>query len=387
MKNNVNQITLYIVCSLAFLLFPILASPDFPNVHKTLTNPNGINEVITHLLLLIFFYLCYFLLIPKLYFKQKYPLFIGSIVLYAALMICALKVVYAYFPNQRHFSGHHNFSFPDGNMMPERPFEMQHAANDSTSHFMRQNDMAQDHPFGMRHPNGPPHFNILRDLFFDYSMYLLLIVLFIAMLLKTSQRWRKLQNEKLETELSYLKAQINPHFLFNTLNSIYSLAIEKSDYTATAVVKLSGMMRYIISESNKHFVSLQKEINYIQDYIELQKFRLGGTVQINFLWEGTSEGLEIAPLLLITFVENAFKYGVNPEEYSDIFIEIKITQGNIHLTVSNNKVTHSMHKKESSGLGISNTKHRLEMLYPGRYTLDIHDGTKMFIVELQINLK
>jgi hypothetical protein len=385
MKNNVNQIALYIVCSLAFLLFPILASPDFPNIRATLTNPNGINEIITHFLLLLFFYLCYFLLIPKLYFKQKYLLFAGTVVLYAALMIFSLKIVYSYFPNQKHFQGYHNPAFWGMNNRQDRPFNIPPFPDDTSFRFPGRNGF-QDRDFWLHHPH-PPHFNILRDIFFDYSMYLLLIVLFIAMLLKTSQRWRKLQNEKLETELSYLKAQINPHFLFNTLNSIYSLAIEKSDYTATAVVKLSGMMRYIISESNKHFVPLQKEINYIQDYIELQKFRLGGTVQINYLVDGSPETLEIAPLLLITFVENAFKYGVNPEEYSDISIGIKIVQESVFLTVSNNKVTHSMHKKESSGLGIANTRHRLEMLYPGQYSLDIHDDVKMFIVELQIKLK
>jgi hypothetical protein len=407
MKNNVNQIALHIVCSLAFLLFPILASPDFPNVHTTLTNPNGITEVITHFLLLVFFYLCYFLLIPQFYFKQKYVLFAGTVVAYALAMIFCLRLAYCYFPYKRHFRGYRDGALAGMNMMPDRPFNMPQQG-DSNAHFQHQ-DFGGNHSFNGQHNSadtgmyfqhgrppdhgfdmrrgGPPHFNILRDIFFDYNMYLLLIVLFIAMLLKTSQRWRQLQNEKLETELSYLKAQINPHFLFNTLNSIYSLAIEKSDYTATAVVKLSGMMRYIISESNKHFVSLQKEINYIKDYIELQKFRLGGTVQINYLTEGNAEGLEIAPLLLITFVENAFKYGVNPEEYSDIFIEIKIAENNLELTVSNNKVKHSLNKKESSGLGITNTKHRLEMLYPGRYTLDIQDGAKMFIVELKINLK
>lgn len=162
-------------------------------------------------------------------------------------------------------------------------------------------------------PGGPPHINTLRVIFFDYGLYMFILVLVCALLLKTNQRWRKLRQEKLETELSYLKAQINPHFLFNTLNSIYALAIEKSDYTATAVVKLSGMMRYIISESHKHFVSLEKEISYINDYIELQKFRLGGTVKIHYSLQGHYPGKEIAPLILITFVENAFKYGLTPK--------------------------------------------------------------------------
>jgi sensor histidine kinase YesM len=213
------------------------------------------------------------------------------------------------------------------------------------------------------------------------------IVLFCALLLKTNQRWRKLQQEKLETELSYLKAQINPHFLFNTLNSIYSLAIEKSDYTATAVVKLSGMMRYIISESHKNFVSLEKEVNYINDYIELQKFRLGGTVEIQYSLQGNYNRKEIAPLILITFVENAFKYGVNPEQHSKILVRIDIENDSLILAIENNKVTTSQEKIEASGLGISNTRNRLEMLYPGKYKLNINDGVEKFKVHLEVTLQ
>jgi len=354
MKARINQIAIHIVCSLAFLLFPILSSPDFPNVKATLSNPGGINDLYTYFLLLAFFYVTYYVLIPKLYFRQKYFLFAGSIIVYALLMSLSLRMLFQPYP---HFTG-----------MP-RPSQV------------------MPPPPGNPHHGRPPHFNFLRMFFFGYSMYLLLIVLFIAMLLKTNQRWRRLQNEKLETELSYLKAQINPHFLFNTLNSIYSLAIEKSDYTATAVVKLSGMMRYIISESNKHFVPLQKELNYIGDYIELQKFRMGGTVQISYRLSGHAGGKEIAPLLLITFVENAFKYGVNPEEYSDILTEIRIENDSLTLTVANYKVNHSIHHKDSSGLGIANARHRLEMLYPGRYTLDIEDGSQKFTVHLKISLK
>jgi len=364
MKKKLYPIVLHVFCSPVFLLFPILSSPDFPDVKATISNPFGINEVITHCLLLAFFYLSYFILIPRFYFRQKYIWFGLSIAAYMAFMIMVLSFIFVRFP---HLHVRHHPPPPIDGFRPPPP--------------------PDGKPFKPWHPGDAPHINILRVVFFDYSMYLLLIVLFIAMLLKISQRWRELQNEKLETELSYLKAQINPHFLFNTLNSIYALAIEKSDYTATAVVKLSGMMRYIISESTKHFVSLQKEISYIEDYIELQKFRLGGTVQINYHLKGSAAGKEIAPLLLITFVENAFKYGVNPEEYSDIFTEINIENDSLSLTVANNKVSHQIQKEASGGLGINNTKHRLEMLYPGRYDLDINDGPTKFIVHLQISLK
>ncbi len=355
MKPRVNQVITHLLCSLAFLLFPILSSPDFPHVAVTLGNPNGLREVVSHVLLLGFFYLCYAYLIPRFYYRQRYLLF------YTWIIAAAFIIFFILFGllNKVQWQHHH---------IPRRPATEQHTP---------------PHPDS---PGQPPRVNILRIIFFDYSLYMLLIVLFLALLLKNNQRWRKLRQEQLETELSYLKAQINPHFLFNTLNSIYSLAIEKSDYTATAVVKLSGMMRYLISESNKHFVSLEKEIGYIGDYIELQQFRLGATVRIQYTMQGKTGGREIAPLILITFVENAFKYGVNPEEYSEIMVAIVIENDVLALRVENNKVTTHIPKTTVPGLGIDNTRNRLEMLYPSRHRLLITEDAVKFKVYLEINL-
>lgn len=350
-----NQVAIHVLCSVLFLLFPICSSPDFPHIRIILSNPNGQKEVITHVLLLGFFYFCYFYLIPRFYFRQRYRLFYTWVVV-AALAIFA--VLFCIHQMNHREEEHHGPAFRE------------------------QRTGVPDH-FPRPHPR---HMNLLRMMVFDYSLYLFLIVFSMALLLKTNQRWRQLQQEKLETELSYLKAQINPHFLFNTLNSIYSLAIEQSPYTATAVVKLSGMMRYLISESGRHFVSLEKEISYIDDYIELQQFRLGGTVTIDYQTSGSHRGYEIAPLILITFVENAFKYGVNPEERSAIFIRIFMDKGRLQLIAENNKVTALVSKAEAPGLGISNTRHRLDKLYPGRYQLDIADDKEQFKVSLHLNL-
>lgn len=360
MKSRANLVVTHILCSLVFLLFPFFSSPDFPHIRIILGNPNGLREVVSHILLLGFFYLSYSYLIPRYYFRQRYFLF------YTWIVACALVIFFVLFGLLDKARSHQG--------PPER---------ERITHTQLPSPGAADR--SARH-EGPRHTNILRTIFFDYSLYLLLIVLFISLLLKNNQRWRKLQQEKLETELSYLKAQINPHFLFNTLNSIYSLAIEKSDYTATAVVKLSGMMRYLISESGKHFVSLEKEIACISDYIELQQFRLGATVKIRYALQGNYKGREIAPLLLITFVENAFKYGVNPEEYSEIFTGIYITDDVLTLKVENNKVTTRMHGVEHAGLGISNTQGRLEMLYPGKHELAISEDDEKFKVHLVIHL-
>lgn len=364
MKLRNNQIVTFTLGSLVFLLFPILSSPDFPNIEFTLANPNGLRETLTHVFMLGFFYLSYFYLIPRFYFRQRYVAF------YAWVTVSAIVIFLLLF----------SLNIKNRHEGPRRNFQVSQPAQQHNG--PPRGGMS----WGPGGPSGRPHLNILRVVLFDFSLYLFLIVLFASLLLKTNQRWRKLQQEKLETELSYLKAQINPHFLFNTLNSIYSLAIEKSDYTATAVVKLSGMMRYIISESNRNFVSLEKEINYINDYIELQKFRLGGTVNIGYQVKGNYFAREIAPLILITFVENAFKYGVNPEEFSaiDVFVEVKDEV--LLLSVENNKVTTNISKSEVSGLGISNARNRLELLYPDRHKLLIRDAGAKFKVYLEINL-
>ncbi|HOZ51868.1 MAG TPA: histidine kinase, partial [Chitinophagaceae bacterium] len=146
------------------------------------------------------------------------------------------------------------------------------------------------------------------------NIMLFATAVFASIAFRINDHLKQLNKEKINAELSYLKAQINPHFLFNTLNSIYSLAIVKSDYAASSIVRLSGMMRYVLSETNEKFVSLEKEMNYIDSYIDLQKMRLGETALVNYSFNGDISNKMIAPLLLIPFIENAFKHGVNPEE-------------------------------------------------------------------------
>ena len=191
----------------------------------------------------------------------------------------------------------------------------------------------------------------------------------------------------LNTEISFLKAQINPHFLFNTLNSIYALTLVRSEHAPDAVVKLSGMMRYAVSEANLSQVSLSKEVSYISNYIELQKLRITDKIVITFEVAGDVEGKNIAPFLLIPFVENAFKYGVNAEENSDIWIKIEINEFDLLMQIENNKVFVRKDKNYGASLGIKNTKKRLQILYPGTHVLKIKDGKYDFIVSLYIKFK
>lgn len=205
-------------------------------------------------------------------------------------------------------------------------------------------------------------------------------------MLKLRERIKQIETEKANAELSYLKAQINPHFLFNTLNSIYSLAIQKHDKTADAVVKLSEMMRYVLNDDNTSFVSLDKELHYISNYIDLQKMRLSPIVRLSYTCAGDPNGKKVAPLILIPFIENAFKHGVSTEEDSDIKIEISISETQLQLLVKNYCVKINNNTLNKSGLGIENTKKRLGLLYPNNHLLKIDKIDNYFIVNLTLNI-
>ena len=196
---------------------------------------------------------------------------------------------------------------------------------------------------------------------------------------------KRAEMQKTEIELSYVKARLNPHFLFNTLNAIYALSVRRSELTADAVSRLSSIMRYVITESGSDRVYLEKELEYISDFIELQKLRLTGKTRVVYRNEGITAGKKIVPLLLISFVENAFKYGVSTEVDSviDVFIDIRGDQ--LHLRVENTKMSMQA-RREGGGLGIETARQLLDHFYPNRYTLSISDNPTNFIVDLKFDL-
>lgn len=219
------------------------------------------------------------------------------------------------------------------------------------------------------------------------NILLTLVVAFVVSIsMALSERLNKTESEKLSAQLSSLKSQINPHFLFNTLNSILVTAIDESPATAEMVQKLSEMMRYTMKDTQNDFVPLEEEIRYINNYIDLQKVRLDSSIKLDFSVTGDFAEQQIAPMLIIPFIENAFKHGVNAEEDSNIRISIEIKDENIHLSVVNNKVNVQSEIMESNGLGIENTRHRLQLMYPQRHQLIITDNLKEFSVSLHIRL-
>ncbi len=195
---------------------------------------------------------------------------------------------------------------------------------------------------------------------------------------------KNLENEKLTAELAFLRSQINPHFLFNSLNNIYSLAYQHSERTPEAILKLSEIMRYMLQESNEPRVELWKEIRYLENYIELQKLRFRSDDNVRMSVKGNDTEQTIVPLILIPFVENAFKHGVTSDPSSPIIIDIDIQNGRIIFTVKNNKS--GMNKDRTSGIGLNNVKRRLDLLYPGKYNLDIDERGELYCCKLVLEL-
>lgn len=208
-----------------------------------------------------------------------------------------------------------------------------------------------------------------------------------SILWATYSRLKQTESEKLSAQIASLKSQINPHFLFNTLNNIYATAIDTSPKAADMVDKLSEMMRYTMKDTQLDFVLLEDEINYISNFIELQKLRLDRSVKLEYDSLEYIPALQIAPMLLIPFIENAFKHGVNSEQNSHIRIKTSMHNTAFRLSVVNNKVTIQRDIAERSGLGIENTRHRLDLIYPSNHLLVINDTENEFSVSLHINLQ
>ncbi len=204
------------------------------------------------------------------------------------------------------------------------------------------------------------------------------------------QRDRKeLETQRMQSEIKFLKSQINPHFLFNTLNSLYALTLKKSDKAPEIVIKLSEMMRYMLYESNERRVPLQKEVNYIQNYLALEALRQSGQADIVFNVEGQIADQTIAPLIFIPFLENSFKHGLN-HQLSDGYVHVtmKVLDNKLLLRILNSKPAQPplQTEKNSGGIGLANVERRLNLLYPNQYKLDIEDNDKEHIVELSLAL-
>ena len=193
-----------------------------------------------------------------------------------------------------------------------------------------------------------------------------------------------LEKEQAKTELAFLKSQINPHFLFNTINDIYALTYQKSDQAPGALLKLSELLRYMLRESDEQFVPLTKEITYLENVIELQRMGQKGLCYVNFDIKGELSRQQIAPLILINFVENAFKHGIFDVAEDPIEISLTVDHNELHFVICN-KPGHR-HKDKTGGIGLVNVTRRLSLIYPNLHQLEIEEKKDIFTADLKIKL-
>ncbi len=315
------------------------------------------SQLSNNVLLVGVFYLNLLVLSPKFLLKKRTRLFVGLIFL-GLLLVVTCNILW-------------NEIIPRNPMM-ERP--------------LPRNDM----PRIPLMPNPPPKPPLpFPQIFSGVLSYFFTIVTSSLLVLwqdrvRTYDTQQQIVLEKVAAELAVLKLQISPHFLFNTLNNIRWLARKKADTTEDAIVKLSQLLRYMLYHSESEKVALVQEINYLQDYIDLQKMRLTDQTQVNFTFSGDVERFLIEPLLFIPMVENAFKYGIHSFEKSQITISIVVEENRLHFHTHNPVFASS--QTEDSGIGLQNVRKRLALHYPDKHTLYLMQQENFFQIDLWIQL-
>lgn len=356
MNKRAITIIIHITCWALFLLLPVVFSPGFGTHLGGVPHVFGypLRFIANNLFLVPFFYFNAYFLVPRLFFAKKNFLYFGAVLLLLVLFLLIPEPERIRLVNVNNLPA--RFPEADRLRLHERP----------------------------------------RTLFVGFRaiprIFSFCLVWLLGTMLQVIDRWRIAEKrskeselEKVNAELSYLKLQINPHFLFNTLNNIYSLASVQSTQTPAAVMKLSEIMRYVTQDAQADIVPLEKEIQYINNYIELQKMRSNDKLELNFKAEGDFSRNSIAPLLLISFVENAFKYGVSTHEKSHISIHITAERDVLQMRVRNTVFDRPEHAATSS-IGMSNTRRRLDLLYPGRHSLTFGKTNGYYTVDLKMEL-
>ena len=342
MSDNIIKIVLHILAWLTVFLLPFVIIPRF-DIHPRLL----FAAMLPNILLIIYFYSNQKIFVPFLLMKKRY--------LYFVIITITIALIY---------------------------FQLMPTPHDFLQYNRHQFDkMVLEH-----HSINPPPRPRFFIPFFQILLFFLVFIIstgieLLQELFETNKNNQIAETARAKAELAGLKAQINPHFLFNTLNSIYSLSVEKSPKTPEAIVKLSGMMRYVLTESVSETVPLNIEIDYIKQYIDLQKLRLTDLISVDFEVDEFSDTIMIAPLLLEPFIENAFKYGVSVTEPSFIKISLKFSQSEILFMVIN-RICNS--KADGAQLGIRNVSQRLQLLYKQNYKLQFGEVDDTYQVKLQI---
>jgi len=204
--------------------------------------------------------------------------------------------------------------------------------------------------------------------------------------IRREKEQKEKQAERLSSELKFLRSQVSPHFLFNMMTNMVSLARQKSDLLEPSLIKLSDLLRYMLYESDEEKFSIKKEIDCLKDYIELQQLRFGDDVNVQLDLKNENPDCSIEPMLLFPFVENAFKHGIGLVKDPFIKIYLEVKERHLFFSVINNYNKQNFSKDKNSGIGLSNVKNRLNLLYPGKYKLNLKDDGTIFKAELNLEL-
>lgn len=385
-KKKLLAIGIHILGWLLFFSFPWLMRMNLPfsmDIPWQITLKNN-----AHLLLLaILFYVNYLFLIPKYLFRKKflyYSLAVLTILVLAVLTNAAFNSIL----DAERAAIAMRMNWED--VSRGGAIIQEDASNPPHPHRFFIENRQPDSLAYSRFPTIRIRF--LRWGVFDlFSVLSSLFILLLGTGIKFGQQWFKnerqkeeIEKEKLQTELSFLKSQINPHFFFNMLNNIYSLIQSKPETAQETVHKLSRLMRYVLYDSSKERVTLREEIEFIENYIELAKIRISKATTVHFTPSVTDPGTPVPPLLYISFLENIFKHGVRQNEVSSILISL--TQSNEAITfTSQNRIFHNQTQiVHGEGIGLNNVKRRLDLLYGDNYSLSISTQNGFFKVNLTI---
>jgi len=313
--------------------------------------------ILTAVILVSIFYLNYYLLIPRFLSNRKFKEYAGTVIVVLTIVYCLSTL------NQ------------------PKPPEFK---KESIPPLIQENSIAFD---GVKPAR--------KHRFFDFGILILsTISIAVSTSIYGTKEWfvnenqlKEIENQKLSAELSFLKAQINPHFFFNTLNGIYALARKKSDQTPEIIFKLSELMRYIIYEADTVKVLLSREVAHIENYIELQRIRLNEMFNVSFNVKGNTGLKQIEPLLFSVFLENAFKHGIDYTQPGEILINLEIRDDELIFFIQN-PIAKRVPKSTNgnNGVVLKNIKKRLNLVYPRRHELTITTKDNKYTVELNLSL-
>ncbi len=344
------KLLINVLIGLGLISIPILTSPDVNAGFELFFIRPFQRNFISYILLTFFFFCSYYYIIPQFYFKKRW-VFLFFILIAGYLLVIEFPQLII---SDSSFSNTLNrLSRPPNSINDQDGFNPLSLFISSQNHFLQY--------FG---------------------------IFFLSLFLRVNERLNEIKNDKLIAEISYLKSQINPHFLFNTLNSLYALALTKSNKAPEAILKLSNLMRYVVAKSAENYISLDREVNYIKDFIDLQQLRLTDKTKLITYFKGDFKSYKITPLVLICIIENAFKYGADVENSSEIIVSLVVENNTLQLKVDNTIVDSETQKKSlSTEQGLKNTKKQLDLFYQNKYNITIKNDFKNYKVNLEIQLK